>query len=57
MPGKKENNDKNYLSRRNWMENKKKDRPKQHWITVNGTVCSGNERVPNLIPVHVYTGY
>lgn len=37
MPGKKENNDKNYLSRKNWLENKKKDRPKQVWaVTPNG---------------------
>lgn len=32
MPGKKENNDKNYLSRKNWLENKKKNRKKQIWV-------------------------
>lgn len=32
MPGKKENNDKNYQSRNSWLENKKKNRLKQVWV-------------------------
>jgi len=44
MPGKKENNDKNYSNRELWLKKKKENRPKQVWVTNNNGVT--------FIPVH-----